>query len=575
MKQCRSKIRKKLNMNVEQKPTPNSGGKSARFSAYFPFLFAIALVIGIYIGMRMAHQSNDDSPFMSVVYGDDEFDKLNEILDYVEAQYVDTVDRQKLVEQTIQTMLQDLDPHSYYISAEELAGYQEPLEGNFDGIGVEFMIQKDTVVVVNPLVGGPSESLGILAGDRIIKVEQELIAGVDVTNGKIMKLLKGPSGTKVKISVLRPSNVLRPEDILQGKTQDLIEFDITRGKIPIHSVDVAIMTEPGIGYIKVTRFSKNTYDEFLQAIAKLKDQGMEKLILDLRGNGGGYLNAATDMAGEFLGEGKLIVYTKGKSRPIDRTFSLSDGSIKDIDFAVLVNQGSASASEIVAGALQDNDRGIIVGRRTFGKGLVQEHQALPDGSAFRLTIARYYTPTGRCIQKPYGKGIDYEEDYLKRLESGELSSMDSVALPDSLKFETAGGKIVYGGGGIMPDVFVPIDTNGASYYLSQLSYSGLFNQWAFNYVDENREKLGLYGSFQQFDKRFYIFDEMFEEFVAFAASQGVARDEYGIEASKDVISLRLKALIARNLYHNEGYYPVVLRDDNIYKEAVNSLNSEK
>jgi carboxyl-terminal processing protease len=559
-------------MNVDQKPTPNTGRRGSRFSAYFPFLFAVALVIGIYIGMRMAHQSSADDPFTSLGYTDNEFDKLNEILDYVEAQYVDSVDRNKLVEDAIQTLLQDLDPHSYYISAEELAGYQEPLEGNFDGIGVEFLIQKDTVVVVNPLVGGPSESLGILAGDRIIMVEEELIAGVDVTNRQIMKLLKGESGTKVKISVLRPGNTFsRPADYANGQVSDLIEFDITRGKIPIHSVAVAIMTEPGIGYIKVTRFSKTTYDEFLEAIAKLKEQGMEKLVLDLRGNGGGYLNAATGMVGEFLADGKLIVYTKGKSRPIDRTFNRGDGSIKDMDFAVLVNSGSASASEIVAGALQDNDRGIIVGRRTFGKGLVQEHQSLPDGSAFRLTIARYYTPTGRCIQKPYGDGINYEDDYLSRIENGELQSMDSIAMPDSLKFVTPEGKVVYGGGGIMPDVFVAIDTIGASYYLSQLSYSGLFNQWAFNYVDDNRESLSAYSTFKKFDQRWELSDQLFEDFVAYAEDQGIARDEYGVQASSEVIRLRLKALVARNVYQNEGYYPIVLRDDNIYKQAVNSL----
>lgn len=550
-------------MSIDRDTAPK-GKRRIPLSAFFPFFLAIALVVGIYIGMRMAHQANgsSDDSFLSLVYGEDNFDKIDEILDYVENEYVDTVDRSWLVENTIQTMLQELDPHSYYISATELAGYQEPLEGNFDGIGIEFMIQKDTVVVVNPLSGGPSESLGVMAGDRIVKVDGELIAGTDITNRDVMTLLKGKSGTQVNISVLR-----------RGK-KDQIDFNITRGKIPIYSVDVAIMVDDQTGYVKVTRFSKTTYEEFMQAVSNLKAKGMKNLVLDLRGNGGGYLNSATDMADEFLKQNDLIVYTKGNHRPYDPTFASGNGRLKDVQVAVLVNQGSASASEIVAGALQDNDRGFIVGRRTFGKGLVQEHKPLPDGSAFRLTIARYYTPTGRCIQKPYGDGINYEEDYYKRLESGELTSMDSVNLPDSLKFVTPGGKVVYGGGGIMPDIFVPIDTNGASLYLSHLNYSGLMNQFAFDYVDKNRDELLQLGDFNSFNESFKITDALYEEVISYAATNGIERDEYGIKASAYVIKLRIKALISRNLFQNEGYYPIILQDDNIFKRSLEVFQQE-
>lgn len=543
----------------DQKPSR----KPIPLTAYIPLVAGLSVIVGVFLGLRLGGGGGNanGNPILSLMYDEQDFDKVNEILNFIESEYVDTVDRDKLVETTIQTMLQELDPHSYYISAEELASYQEPLEGNFDGIGIEFMIQKDTVVVVNPLSGGPSESLGVMAGDRIVEVDGELIAGIDITNRKVMKLLKGESGTNVKISVLRNGNA------------DLIDFNITRGKIPIYSVDVATMVGNGVGFIKITRFSRTTYDEFMKAVDELKAEGMQKLIVDLRNNGGGFLTAATAIADEFLEDGKLIVYTEGKSRPKDPTYATARGELEDIEVAVLINQGSASASEIVAGALQDNDRGFIVGRRSFGKGLVQEHHQLPDNSAFRLTIARYYTPTGRCIQKPYGDGIDYEQDFYDRLENGELSSMDSVNLPDSLMFTTPAGKIVYGGGGILPDVFVPLDTAGASLYLSYLNYGGVMNQFAFQYVDKNRDLLSKYQDFKSFDRSFSVDDQLYEEIIAFAEEAGVERDEYGIQASRTVIALRTKALIARNLFQSEGFYQIILRDDIIFDAAIEALSN--
>ncbi len=518
-------------------------------SAYTPILLAVMLIAGIYIGAKLNYTP-------SIIADADPDNKINQIIGYIEKEYVDVVDKNDLINATIHTMLQELDPHSYYISAEELRQYTEPLEGNFDGIGVEFMIQQDTVVVVNPIAGGPSEELGVKAGDRIVLVNGESIAGIGITNSDVMDKLRGESGTSVEVGMLRP-----------GK-EDLIDFKITRGKIPIHSVDVAIMVSDKVGFIKVARFAKTTHEEFVEAALMLREQGMEKLIVDLRGNGGGFLDAAIRMCDEFLEDGRMIVYTEGKASP-KRTFNATErGLLEEVETVVLINQGSASASEIVAGALQDNDRGTIIGRRSFGKGLVQEHVDLPDSSAMRLTIARYYTPTGRSIQKPYGDGIDYHNDYFDRLENGELESADSVQFPDSLKYTTAAGKTVYGGGGIMPDVFVPIDTVGASFYLSELNYAGIINEFAFSYVDQHRDQLNRYNNGIDFKQRFVVSNLLFEELIAFAEGKGIERDPYGIKTSELVIKLRLKALIARNIWNNEGYFHIILDDDIVFDRAM-------
>jgi carboxyl-terminal processing protease len=524
---------------------------------YFPILFAIVLVGGIYVGVNLNAEAGHNL-FKPVVKP--QHHKLTEILNYIEQEYVDTVSMDSLTEETITKLLQSLDPHSSYIPAKELQAMNEPLEGKFEGIGVEFNIIDDTIVVIAPISGGPSQKLGIQPGDRIVKIEGQTVAGTGIKSKDVMDKLRGKGGTEVNIHIFRRG------------AKELIEYNITRGTIPIHSIDVAFMLNAETGYIKLSRFGATTYDEYLEAFEKLEKAGMQKLILDLRGNPGGYLNAANDLADEFLPGKEMIVYTEGKARPRQNHYSTSSGGFEKNPLVILVDEGSASASEILAGAVQDNDRGTIIGRRTFGKGLVQEQVDLPDGSAIRLTIARYYTPTGRSIQKPYTHNVDeYYEEYYDRLEHGELYSKDSIQFSDSLKFTTPSGKTVYGGGGIMPDVFVPVDTARLSRYLSAVFSKGLVNQFAFNYADKNRGVLAAYKSFESFNKQFSISSTMLNEFVTYAEKNGVKKDEHGIKVSEDYIKLQIKAIIARNIWNDEGYYPVILQDDDILKRALEEL----
>ncbi|MBN4062073.1 MAG: peptidase S41 [Flavobacteriales bacterium] len=525
---------------------------------YFPIIVALAMIGGIFMGRSGLYVGK----FISPPSGHQ--NKLETVIQYIEKEYVDTVLRDELVDIAIQNVLQDLDPHSYYITAKELAALNEPLEGNFEGIGIEFSIQNDTVVVVSPVSGGPSEMLGILSGDRIVKVDNKLVAGTGITNKDVMNLLRGKGGTEVKVSIFR-----------RGESK-LLDFTIERDKIPIYSIDVAYMLTAETGYIKISRFSKKTYDEFIESAEKLAGKGMKKLVIDLRNNGGGYLDAATDLADEFLEKGKLIVYTEGKARAKKMHTATSKGDFETTELVVLIDEGSASASEIIAGAIQDNDRGTIVGRRSFGKGLVQEQSEWPDGSAIRLTIARYYTPTGRCIQKPYNNGSrQYYLEYYKRLERGELQSIDSIDFPDSLKYKTPGGKTVYGGGGIMPDVFVPIDTSGRSAYLSHLGYEGVFRNFSFDYADQNRQKLERYHSSENFNQSFSVDDDLYEKFIAFAEENGVKRNNYGISTSESRIKTRLKANIARYIWNNNGYFPVIHQQDNMIKRSLELLEIKK
>ena len=534
----------------------NQNRNSNKLMIYYPLLLAGMLILGIYLGTYF-NDGNDTRAFFPTRTRNSA-DKIGQIINFIDEEYVDTVAKNRLIEKAIGAILEDLDPHTYYISAEELAAYTEPLEGNFDGIGVEFLIQEDTVRVISAIEGGPSEELGIQAGDKIIEVEGDNIAGVGIGNDDVIKKLKGPSGTEVNILIQR------------GEKQ--IPFTITRGTIPIYSVVTSQMLDPTIGFIKISRFARNTYEEFMEHMAELEGQGMEEVIIDLRGNGGGFLNAAVQLSEEFLQKDQLIVYTEGKSSPKKSYFASKRGKYAEMPMAVLINQGSASASEIFAGAIQDNDRGTIIGRRSFGKGLVQEHLNLPDHSALRLTVARYYTPTGRSIQKPYGHDIDYDSDYEMRYEHGELMSADSIEFPDSLKYTTPGGRIVYGGGGIMPDIFVGVDTVGASQYLSVVSYQGLINKFGFDYADAHREDLADFGSFQNFRSDFSVSDEVLNDFVAYSNDKGVEPDTHGIQASKDVIKLRIKAYIARNIWGNDGYYAVMSEDDNVLKEAQSALS---
>lgn len=522
---------------------------------YFPILFSIVFIGGLYLGSRLSTNVNEKNLFPIKF---NSFNRLNEIINYVEQEYVDTVDRHELESKVIAQLLQDLDPHSYYISPEEISAMNEPLIGNFDGIGVEFSIQKDTIVVLAPVVGGPSEMLGIKAGDRIVKVEGENVASIGITNRKVMDLLRGPKGSKVAVSIFR-----------QGESK-LIDFTIERDKIPIHSLDASYMLTPTIGYIKLSRFSKTTYSEFSEAAEKLKKEGMTHLALDLRGNGGGYLDAAIDLADEFLSKGKLIVYTEGKARPKKMHYATGKGNFETIELSILIDEGSASASEIIAGAIQDNDRGTVIGRRSFGKGLVQEQSDWPDGSAVRLTIARYYTPTGRCIQRPYKEGVKkYYEDFYEDMEWTMTSEAqpDTTIIADSLIFKTPEGKIVYGGGGITPDIFVPVDTLGGSAYLSELSYNGIFRNFSFDYADKNRKKLERFQSVNEFIADFTITNSMLNDLYAIAEKSGIKKREKEIEKSQNRITVFLKANIARFIWHNEGYYMVLSDTDPVLQKV--------
>ena len=440
----------------------------------WPLLLSVVLCFGIYVGTRLQGPSGAGSSFFTL--SPTGFDKISDIITYIEQEYVDTVDKDKLMDLSIEKMLQSLDPHSSYITAADLNAANEPLEGNFEGIGVEFHIQDDTIMVVSAISGGPSEAVGLRSGDRIVEVNDTLVAGIGINNNDVMRKLRGQGGTKVKVKVFRRG------------TPKLISFTITRGKIPIYSLDAAFMANPKTGYIRISRFAATTYDEFMQAAEKLSQKGMSKMIIDLRGNPGGYLDAATKIADEFIADGKSIVYTEGKSRPRADYDATAGGKFEDFPVVVLIDEGSASASEILAGALQDWDRASIVGRRSFGKGLVQEQTVLPDGSAIRLTIARYYTPTGRSIQKPYKDGYEqYNNELSERFAHQELLNLDSIKFPDSLKYTTPKGKVVYGGGGIMPDVFVPLDTTDSSNpFLNIALAGGELTDFAYDYVDKNR-----------------------------------------------------------------------------------------
>lgn len=532
--------------------------KRRKLSALQPIWIGVMLVLGIYIGSNL----REGNVFEQRTINIESPSKLVNIINYIEENYVDTVEKKRLIETAIGAVLEELDPHSYYISPEELAAMQEPLQGNFEGIGVEFMIQRDTLMVVTPIEGGPSEEAGIQPGDRIVEVDDELIAGTDLTNQRVMELLKGPKGTEVKLGIERKNN------------KDLIQFTIIRDKIPIESIVAALMVDPETAYVKVTRFARTTYEEFVAAVDGLVQQGAKKLVLDLRGNGGGYLNTAIPMVESFLKEGQLIVYTEGVNSKRREYHALRTGSFADMELVVLINQGSASASEIMAGALQDHDRAVTVGRRSFGKGLVQDEIDLRDNSALRLTVARYYTPSGRCIQKPYGEGIDYGSDYEERYHNGELLNPDSIDFADSLKYTTAGGRVVYGGGGIMPDIFVPLDTVGSSMYFSELSYSGIIRQFGFEYTDKNRASMN-YVNVQEFVDRFKVNDGLFQELIDYATEQGVEAQEYGVKNSREGIALRLKAHIAKNLFDGNAFYQVLLQDDPDIRQAVGAFEREE
>jgi len=492
--------------------------------------------------------------------------KFATALQIIEFAYVDSVDGPKLTESAIVEMLKKLDPHSAYISKEEVERVNEPLEGSFDGIGVSFQIFEDTIIVISPVPGGPSEKLGILAGDKIVSIEGVNSTGKSITNDYVMKRLRGEKGTAVNIAIKR-----------SGK-KDLLDFTIIRDKIPLNSIDATYMVTPTIGLIKLTRFSKTSMDEFRESLAKLKEKGMKDLILDLRGNSGGYLNTAVELSDEFLPADKMIVYTEGLRSPRQEYDATANGGFEKGRLIVLINEGSASASEIVSGAVQDWDRGLIVGRRSFGKGLVQRPFKLPDNSMIRLTTARYHTPTGRCIQKPYEEGTDeYYMDFKHRLDNGELVNADSIKFPDSLKYLTPAGRVVYGGGGIMPDVFTPIDSTRFSDYYTDLVRKSVFNNFVISYLDKNRTTLlNEYPGLDAFKKHFNIDSEIYAEFVKNASDAGVSRkpdDKYYYPDEK--IKTQIKALIARNLWDVNAYFEVIGQIDDELKTAVGLFDDGK
>lgn len=515
-----------------------------------PIFLAFGLAAGILIGATFSdsttHQQNVGKSLQ----------KFKEVLTLIDRNYVDAVDTEKLVETAIREMLDELDPHSAYIPVEDRIRANESLQGNFEGIGIEFNIFKDTIVVVTPLSGGPSEAAGLQPGDKIIKIDGKDVAGVGFTNLDVQKNLKGTKGTKVDLTVKR-------KDVDEN-----IDFTIVRDKIPQSSVDAGYMINDEVGYIKVSRFSATTYQEFLEALKKLKKQGMEKLVLDLQANPGGYMNHAIQVADEFLESNNRIVYTKGKqSRFNTEANAKHKGLFEKGELVVLINEGSASASEIVAGALQDNDRALIVGRRSFGKGLVQQPVELSDGSELRLTISRYYTPSGRSIQKPYVEGEAYEKDILNRYEHGEFFHVDSIKVNDTLKFTTKAGRTVYGGGGIMPDYFVPLDTLASSSYLNKLFNSNSVQEFSFKYVKENRQRLES-KEFSDFKNNFKVTDQMLQELVRIGKVNGVKANESDLARHKDLFQLHIKAQIARQIWGNNGFYPIFNESNEVLSRAL-------
>lgn len=515
-------------------------------------LVALSVAAGIVIGNLLRQNSQ---PVFSPI-GSARPNKLTTILKLIENGYVDSVNTGNIIEKAIPNILENLDPHTAYIPARNMQEVQEEMRGNFSGIGVQFSIQEDTVRVIEVIQGGPSSKVGILPGDRIVLVDDSLIAGVNVKNNTVLNLLRGEKNTKVRVGIIRKGN------------RDKLEFEITRDDIPLISVDVSYMIDDETGFIKVTRFSEKTYDEFTQGMQKLQYLGAEKVIVDLRQNPGGSLASVLQIVDEFLEKGEPILYTEGLNQP-RKTYNASGRNRwKDLKVYVLIDEFSASASEIFAGALQDNDRGLVIGRRSFGKGLVQEQIPLPDGSALRLTVARFYTPSGRCIQKSYEDGKEeYYHDLHLRFSHQEQLFADSIQFDDSLKYETKSGRIVYGGGGIMPDVFVPMDTLGNSEYFDKIYRRGLIYTFAYTWADNHRETLSEFGSAQEIE-RYLASQNILNEFADYAQEKGITKDSQGLKLSGEVIQTQLKAYIARNIIGEEGFYPIISQIDNTLLKAI-------
>jgi carboxyl-terminal processing protease len=491
--------------------------------------------------------------------------KIGRAIGLVDAFYVDTVNIGKLAENMIIGMLKELDPHSTYISAKDVRDMNEPLQGNFEGIGIQFNLLHDTIIVIEPIAGGPSEKVGLHAGDRIITIDNEKVTGIGISTTGVRKRLMGKKGTVVNINVFRKGE------------KEILDFSITRDKIPIYSLDAAYMLDKTTGYVKFNKFAATTEKEFEDALVKLRQNGLKNIIIDLRSNGGGYMTAATELANHFFTNQRLLVYLIGRKTPRQDYKSTGSGDLSSARVVVLTDEGSASASEIFAGAIQDWDRGIIIGRRTFGKGLVQNGFYLTDGSMIRLTVARYYTPTGRSIQSSYTEGYDkYMKDYYKRFSDGELMSADSIHFPDSLKYKTLLNKrTVYGGGGIMPDVFVAADTLNYSDYYRALVRKGIFNSFVLEYSDKNRAKITSdFKTFDDFRKRFVFTQEEIKSFIKKGEEGGVKFNESQYKHSESEILLVLKALVANNIWQTNEYFRIVNENDLLIKKALNVISDE-
>lgn len=489
--------------------------------------------------------------------------KFNTLINMLDRVYVDSIDVEELAEIAIVKMLEELDPHTIYFSADELKKANEPLDGSFEGVGIQFNIMKDTIIVVSPIAGGPSEKLGIKSGDRIVQVDDEITAGVGIQNSDVARLLKGPKGTSVTVHIVREG------------VDEILEFDVIRDKIPIYSIVASHMIDDEIGYIKVSRFAKTTMEELRDALEDLNSRGMQDLILDLQGNGGGMLSTAINMSDEFLSGRKLIVYTEGRAFPREDTHASYDGLFEKGRLIVLVDEGSASASEIVSGAIQDWDRGLIVGRRSFGKGLVQRPIQLGDGSAVRMTVQKYYTPAGRCIQKPYDEGVEaYRSEKYERWENGEMQSIDSLDLPDSLMYKTnIKGRTVYGGGGILPDFFVPVDTSSNSESFMNLLRKGLLSEYALLFVDSNRESLEAeYPTEDDFVKSHAFTDKEIEDLKTWCKDEGVDITDEDWETSGEAILIRYRAFVGRNLFESKTFYRVIGDLNESLLEAIEILH---
>ncbi|WPV66821.1 S41 family peptidase [Chitinophaga sp. LS1] len=530
-----------------------------KLNVFLPLLLAVVLALGMYLGHKMP---GSNTGAQTLLFSRVDKGPLQEVMDLLKVKYVDTLQLGDLQQEAIEGLLTHLDPHSIYIPPSSVEEVNEDLDGNFQGIGVEFNITGDTVNVISVIAGGPSETAGVQTGDKIIKVNDSLVAGNNITSDKIRQLLRGPKGSKVMVTMMR-NHELRP-------------IQITRGIIPLYSVDASYMATPEIGYIKISKFSGTTFDEFMAALRNLQKQKMTKLVIDLRQNPGGYLDAATRIADELLDDNKLILYTKGKSYPRTDYKCEKPGLFEHGALAILTDEGSASASEILAGAVQDWDRGTIIGRRTFGKGLVQEQFDLSNGGALRLTVARYYTPSGRSIQKSYANGREaYDEDILNRFNHGEFVNQDSIKVLDTVKYKTANGRVVYGGGGITPDLFIPFDTSRFSPVISSMYSRSAFSNFVYQYYIGHKDEFKQYKDASQFVNQYQVPASIMSAFKSYAERDSI-KGLSGLKPHDEIeIQNRLKAILARQIWSYEGYWESLNQNDGMMKKAIEVLNKEK